>query len=91
MAKVTITNDNVTFEVPDGSQLLEYIKENSGMLFGCEKGQCGVCICNVVKGLENLNPRTMKEEQTLNRVGTYPSQRLACQMTIKKGEVEIEY
>lgn len=91
MAKVTIVNDNATFEVPDGSRLLDYAKANSNMLFGCEQGQCGTCICNVAKGADNLNLKTQVEEQTLTRMNAYPSQRLACQIIVKKGEVVVEY
>ena len=91
MAKVTITNDNATFEVPDGSRLLDYAKANSNMLFGCEEGQCGSCICSIAKGAENLNSKTTVEEQTFARMNAYPSQRLACQIVVKKGEVVIEY
>ncbi|MBU0591183.1 (2Fe-2S)-binding protein [Candidatus Micrarchaeota archaeon] len=91
MAKVTILNEGVTFEVPDGSRLLEYAKKHSNMLFGCEQGKCGVCRCNIAKGFENLNQKTSEEEHTLTRLGAYPSQRLACKIIVKKGEVEIEY
>ena len=91
MAKVTVKNDNATFEVPDGSRLLDYAKANSNMLFGCEAGACGSCICNIAKGAENLNSKTAVEEQTLVRMNAYPSQRLACQIIVKKGEVVIEY
>jgi ferredoxin len=91
MAKVTIKNENASFEVPDGSMLLNYAKEHSAMLFGCEDGRCGTCICNVAKGSENLNKKTEKEEQALTKMNAYPSQRLACQIIVKKGEIVIEY
>ena len=91
MAKVTIKNENVTFEVPDGEPLMPYAKQHSNMLFGCEKGQCGVCICSISKGIDNVFPKTALEEQTLSRLAAYPSQRLGCQIKIKKGDVEIEY
>lgn len=91
MAKVRIRNEGVEFEVPDGMPLLPYAKKHSSMLFGCEKGNCGVCKCSVSKGSENVNVKTQKEEQTLAKMGAYPSERLACQIKIKKGEVEIEY
>ena len=60
MAKVTILNEGVSFEVPEGARLLDYIKENSSMPFGCESGTCGICICTVVKGMEDLIPGTMR-------------------------------
>lgn len=91
MAKVRIRNENVTIEVPDGSWLVSYLKDSSNLPFGCEKGDCGVCVCSVSKGSDNVEPRTQKEEVTLHRMGAYRSQRLACQLKIKKGEIEIEY
>jgi ferredoxin len=91
MAKVRIRNEGVEFEVPDNSPLMPYAQEKSGMLFGCGKGECGVCICAVSKGKENVNPKTQREELTLAKMAAYPTQRLACQIVIKKGEVEIEY
>jgi len=91
IARVRIRNEGVEFEVPDGMLIKDYIKKNSNMLFGCENGDCGTCVCSVTSGSDNINIRTMKEEQTLGRIGAYPSQRLACQIKIKKGEVEIEY
>lgn len=91
MAKVTVLNDNVTFEVTDGEYLLPYFKEHTAMLFGCEKGECGICICTVLKGMENLNEKSQKEIAVLHSKGAYPNQRLACLLKIKWGEVEIEY
>jgi 2Fe-2S ferredoxin len=91
MAKVRIRNEEVEFEVPNGDDLMPYAKKNSSMLFGCENGQCGTCVCSVSRGSENVNIKTLKEEQTLDKIKAYPSARLACQIKIKKGEVEIEY
>jgi ferredoxin len=91
MAKVTIRNEGISFEVPDGARLLEYAKEGSAMPFGCENGKCGTCICTVIKGMENLNPKAHEEWLYLQKKGATPSQRLACRIWVKKGEVEIEY
>ncbi|VVC02899.1 Na(+)-translocating NADH-quinone reductase subunit F [Candidatus Bilamarchaeum dharawalense] len=90
MAKVKIINDGGTLEIPDGSRLLDYTKE-TGMLYGCESGQCGTCICKVIKGKENLNSRSASEELILAKRSAQTNERLACQIWIKKGEVEIEY
>ncbi len=91
MARVTVVNDNVTFEVTDGEYLLPYFKEKTSMLFGCEKGECGICVCTILKGVENLNEKSQKEIETLHSKGAHPEQRLACLLKIKWGEVEIEY
>jgi ferredoxin len=91
MARVRIRNEGVEFEVPDGDWLRPYAEKHSNVLFGCGKGECGTCICSISKGSENVEPRTQREELTLAKMGAYPSQRLACQIKVKKGEVEIEY
>ncbi|NYZ77516.1 (2Fe-2S)-binding protein [Candidatus Micrarchaeota archaeon] len=91
MGKVTVVNENVTFEVEDGERLLPFFKEHTAMLFGCEKGRCGICICTVLKGMENLNEKSQQEIAFLHSKNAYPGQRLACLLRIKHGEVEIEY
>ncbi len=91
MAKVRIRNEGTEFVVPDGEPLQPYAEKHSSMLFGCGKGECGTCICSVSKGSENVFAKTKKEEETLARMSAYPSQRLGCQIKVKKGEVEIEY
>lgn len=91
MAKVIIRNDNFTADVQDGSRLLDHIKDKTGLLFGCESGQCGTCICKIIKGKENLNGRSASEELLLVKRSAQTNERLACQIWIKKGDVEIEY
>jgi len=91
VAKVHIKNEGVTIDVPDGADLRDYLKANSSMVFGCERGECGMCICHISKGADNLVPRSAQEGMTLAKKANYPTQRLACQLRIKKGEIEIEY
>lgn len=91
MAKITIANENVTFELPDGARILEYVKANSNMQFGCENAECGTCFCTVLKGIENLKDKNHVEWVFLQKRSAYPNQRLGCQLWIKKGEVVIEY
>ncbi|MFH1785631.1 MAG: 2Fe-2S iron-sulfur cluster-binding protein [Candidatus Micrarchaeota archaeon] len=90
MAKVKIINDNITLDIPDGSRLLDHVRD-TGMLFGCESGTCGTCICKIIKGMENLNGKSPTEELLLAKKSCQTNERLACQIWIKKGEVEIEY
>lgn len=71
-------------EVEDGKRILETAEE-LGMPFGCTDGLCGTCRCTVVSGAENLPPRNDKEED----MGIDDNERLACQLTIKSGEVEL--
>lgn len=91
MAKVTIVNDNISFEMQDGERLLRFAKEHSNMLFGCEKGQCGICICTVISGIENLNPKSHEENEVLLSKKASGNQRLACQIVVRRGEVVLEY
>jgi ferredoxin len=93
MARVIVKNDKVSFEVPDGSQLLPYLWERTGIPQGCEDGTTPICACVVLRGEENLNPKTHTEIVTLANAGCPNSSRnrLACQIWIMKGEVELEY
>ena len=91
MAKVTVRNEGISFEVPDGARFLEYAKRLSSMPFGCENGKCGTCICTIMKGMDHLNPQKHDEWMLLQKRGALPSQRLACQVWVKQGEVEMEY
>jgi ferredoxin len=93
MAKVTVRNEGITFEVPDGAPLLPYLWENTSFPQGCEDGSTPICACVIIKGEENVSAKTHSEIATLGKAGLPNSSRnrLACQMYIKKGEVEIEY
>lgn len=91
MARITIINDNITLEIPDGSYAKEYLKEKSSVMFGCEKGECGTCICSVIRGMENIERPLQPESELLLKRRANPNQRLACQLKIKKGEAVIEY
>ncbi|MFH2106343.1 MAG: 2Fe-2S iron-sulfur cluster-binding protein [Candidatus Micrarchaeota archaeon] len=91
MATVKIRNDNVEFEIPDGGFLKDYANGETAMLFGCQRGNCGTCICSIIKGEQNVNKKTQKEELTINKLGLPNGSRLACQIQIMKGNVEIEY
>jgi 2Fe-2S ferredoxin len=86
-----VKNENVELDVSDGARLLGYAKAQTNMLFGCENGQCGICTCTILRGIENINPRNAAEDNLLKAKSAYPNQRLACQIYVKKGEVEIEY
>ncbi len=91
MARITVRTEGTSFEVPDGSRFYEYAQENTSILFGCGKGECGTCIITIVRGRENLNTPAHDEWLKLQKMGATPGQRLACQMIVKKGEIEIEY
>lgn len=93
MAKITLKNENITFEIPDGARLLPYLIENTSFPAGCDDGSTAMCACTVLKGVENLNPKTHNEITTFAKenMPNSPRNRLACQIYVKKGEIEIEY
>ncbi len=93
MARVIVKNDGVAIEVPDGAHLLPYLWERTMIPRGCEDGTTPICACVILRGEENLNTKSHVEIVTLANAG-YPNSsrnRLACQLYIRKGEVEIEY
>ena len=90
MPKVTFKNDNITVEVPKGAKLVDVAEANGASInFSCKEGVCLTCLVNVLRGMENLSPKTENEKSTLEAFGAQPSQRLACQIVIN-GDVEIE-
>lgn len=92
MAVVVFKNDNITVEVPTGTNLMKVAQDNGASInFACGDGRCGVCICKVNKGMDLLNAPDETEQQTLDMIGADPNQRLACKLTVEKeGEIEIE-
>lgn len=93
MAKVTVRNEGVTLEVPDGSAILPFLWEHTSFPQGCEDGTTAICACVILRGEENVNPKTHNEIVTLQKAGLPNSSRnrLACQLYVKRGEIEIEY
>ena len=93
MAKITVKNENITFEMPDRAKLLPYLISNSAFPAGCDDGSSTVCACVILHGEENLNPKTHEEITTLASAGMPNSKRnrLVCQIIVNKGEIELEY
>ncbi len=90
MPKIKFTKDNLEFEVPAGTKLADIAEQKGASLnFSCKEGVCLTCLCNVISGMENLNPKTENENSTLEAFGAQPNQRLACQIVIN-GDCEIE-
>ena len=91
MAKVTFKSDAKTVDAPDGTPLVQIAEDNGASIaFSCKAGVCVSCLVNVNKGMDSLTPPTDNEKATLEGFGAKPNQRLACQATVQKGEVEIE-
>jgi ferredoxin len=80
--------------VAQGSNLREKALQNQvdiytfkGKLMNCGGyGQCGMCVVEIVEGMENLSPRTDFESRKLAKKPD--NYRLACQ-TMVNGEVSV--
>ena len=89
MVKVEIVNENKKIEVKSGTSMQEAL-DGTGIIFGCTNGLCGVCIINVLEGMENISEKTKIEIEQLEFLNAEKNQRLACQCKIN-GDVKIEY
>ncbi|MCR4327715.1 MAG: (2Fe-2S)-binding protein [Nanoarchaeota archaeon] len=84
MPKIILNEKEIDFE-EDINPYLEF--EKLGVDFSCHNGVCGTCKIKVLKGMENINPKTeMEEEFPLDE-----DERLACQCHKLKGNVEAKY
>jgi ferredoxin len=93
MAKLRIKNEGLELDVPEGSAILGYLWDNTSFPQGCDDGSSPICACVIISGEENVSPKTQREIETLARAGLPNSSRnrLACQVWINRGKVEIEY
>jgi ferredoxin len=91
MPTITFKNQNTTFPVPEGMDLLQIAKQNPDIpfKFGCTRGDCGVCAIKILEGNGNLTKLCPKECETLLKKGLKDNYRLACQCAIN-GSIIIE-
>jgi ferredoxin len=105
MPKVFFVNEKQEIEVPQGANLRKEARaagiEVHGLIesyVNClGNGLCGTCRVLVKKGMENLNPRTLRERLNLNlhpltmlaAIGHEDELRLSCQVTVN-GDCTIE-
>lgn len=90
MPKITFLKNNQTLHLKEGTELLRtlYLGIAAPLKFGCCEGRCGTCAIKIVKGEENLSPKTKQEQETLNQLHL-DAHRLACQCALK-GDVVID-
>lgn len=50
--------------------------------FDCREADCGICICRIAEGAENLSPMTEREKDFLQAMHAAPDERLACQTRV---------
>jgi ferredoxin len=66
-----------------------HTREKTSLEFDCREADCGICIFKVLKGQENLSPKTFQEKDFLAAMHADPNERLACQCRIM-GDVTIQ-
>jgi ferredoxin len=86
MAMLVNNKNNERREVENGSPIKKAAEE-LGVPFSCEEGTCGTCLIDIRKGKDNLAELTPEEKD----MGLDRDRRLACQCSIKSGEVVIDF
>ncbi len=90
MPKVKFLTDDIEVEVEAGKSLKDICQENDmSVPFGCENGLCGTCLVTIKEGVENVSDLTDIEKETLETLGGYENQRLACQCMVN-GDVTFD-
>jgi len=93
MARLRVKNDDIDIEIPDGASILPYLWEKTCFPQACEDGSTPMCACVIIRGEHNANPKSQREIETIHKAGLPNSSRnrLACQLRVMKGDIEIEY
>lgn len=93
MIKITfLTNDGMTVEAPDDSNLLRVsLRQRGGIPFKCGAGICGTCRCKIEKGIEHTDKVKAKERNHLTNEDLAQGYRMACQTFVKGGDVEVSW
>jgi ferredoxin, 2Fe-2S len=94
MAKIKISNlSDLTIQNNDNTKtVLTILQENYiDWMHACgAKGRCTTCKFIIKAGMEHLSDQTEAEINYANQNRLAPNERLACQVTVTKGDIEIE-
>ncbi len=92
MPRITfITNNRLTVEAPDNSNLLRVsLRERGGIPFKCGGGLCGTCRCRIESGIEHTDAIKPKERKHLSEDEFSAGYRMACQ-TFVHGDVAVSW
>ncbi len=61
---------------------VEVYKGIDRLLNCCGNGLCGTCVVEIVEGLENLSPKTLREQYNFKLKGQPANRRLSCQCQV---------
>jgi ferredoxin len=92
-AKVRIAGKDVSFDAPEGEDILEILQRNAyPVATSCGgNASCGLCRLTVVSGKEFLSPIKAEEIIHLGNVAKVISLRLACQSQVcGTGEIVLD-
>lgn len=95
MSSIKFINEGKEIIIAQGANLREKAVQNQidiytfkGKMMNCGGyGQCGLCVVEIVEGIDNLSPRTDFESRKLAKKPA--NYRLACQ-TLVNGEVSVK-
>lgn len=95
MSSIKFINEGKEIIIAQGANLREKAVQNQidiytfkGKMMNCGGyGQCGLCVVEIVEGIDNLSPRTDFENRKLAKKPA--NYRLACQ-TLVNGEVSVK-
>lgn len=92
LCKVVIGSTGEVFWLPRNAHLADALELGvAGLIFGCRAGACGICVIEVMEGLDNLSPRGGNEAGLLEALGFHQrSMRLACQCRLH-GDIVIDH
>ena len=92
MAKLTIPETSMSFDISPGISILNTLLRNDvNIPHKCGgKMQCGTCKIRILSGREFLSPVKPDEKARLEAVNAAADERLACQ-TFTYGNVSIEF
>ena len=89
MPTLTFSAAGQSFEVSEGTSLLEFCLENeTPMRFGCTVGSCGTCCFVPESGAENLSEMEDEARDTLEMCTGEEGARLGCLVKVH-GDVTI--
>jgi ferredoxin len=74
----------MTYEVASGSRYIDLCRERDlPQPFGCTVGSCGTCCIVISKGLEQCEPPSNDERETLEMCTSELHTRLGCQLVVR--------
>ena len=87
MAKLIFENLGKEVELPNGTNIKD-VCEEAGVPMACGEGYCGVCVIEIIEGMDHLSDFTEAEKDFFGEEG---KERLACQCQIKEGTVKVKF